>query len=47
MGRRGVYRDTVGKPEERDHLEDPGVNGNVTVKLIFMLQDVGAIDCIK
>ena len=25
MGRREVYRVLVGKPEERDHLEDPGV----------------------
>jgi hypothetical protein len=24
---RGVYRILVGKLEERDHLEDPGVDG--------------------
>jgi hypothetical protein len=25
--RRGVYRVLVGKPEVRDHLEDPGSDG--------------------
>jgi hypothetical protein len=27
--RRGVYRILVGKPEDRDHLEDPGVDGRI------------------
>jgi hypothetical protein len=25
----------VGKPEERDHLEDPGIDGRVKLKWIF------------
>jgi hypothetical protein len=33
--RRGVYRVLVGRPEERDHLEDPGVDGKI-LKCIFM-----------
>jgi len=33
--RRGVYRLLVGKPEERDHLEDPGVDGRTLLKWIF------------
>jgi len=24
--RRGIYRVLVGKPEEKDHLEDPGID---------------------
>ena len=27
--RRGVYRVLVGKPEGRDHLEEPGVDGRI------------------
>jgi len=33
--RRGVYRLLVGKPEERDHLEDPRVDGRTLLKWIF------------
>ena len=29
--RRGVYRVLVGKPEEKHHLEDPGVEGRIYV----------------
>jgi hypothetical protein len=25
--RRGVYRDVVGKPEGKNHLGDPGIDG--------------------
>jgi hypothetical protein len=31
MGRREVYGVLVGKPEERDHLEDPGIYGRITL----------------
>jgi len=30
--RRGVYGVLVGKPEERDHLEDPGVDGRIILR---------------
>jgi len=38
--RRGVYRVLVGKPEgERDHLEDPGVDGRLILRWIFRKWD--------
>jgi len=33
--RRGVYGVLVGKPEERDHLKDRGVNGRIILRWIF------------
>jgi hypothetical protein len=30
--KRGAYRDLVGKPEGRNHLEDPGVDGRIKLK---------------
>jgi hypothetical protein len=33
--RRGAYRALVGKPEGRNHLIDPGVDGRIMLKLIF------------
>jgi hypothetical protein len=33
--RRGAYKVLVGKPEERNHLEDPGVDGRTILKWIF------------
>jgi hypothetical protein len=27
--RRGVYRGLVGKPEEKNHLGDPGIDGRI------------------
>jgi hypothetical protein len=33
--RRGIYRVLVGKPEKRDHLGDPGVNGRIILRRIF------------
>jgi hypothetical protein len=38
--RRGVYKVLVGKPEGKNHLEDPGVGGRITVKWIFRKWDV-------
>jgi hypothetical protein len=36
MGKmRGVYRFLVGKPEGKNNLGDPGVDGRITLKLIF------------
>jgi hypothetical protein len=43
--RRGAYRVLVGKPQERDHLEDPGEDGWITLKCIFKMWD-GAVDWI-
>jgi hypothetical protein len=33
--RRGAYRVLVGKPEERGHLEDGGVDGRIKLIWIF------------
>ena len=40
--RRGVYRVLLGKTEVRNHLEDPGVDGRIIIKLIFETVDGGA-----
>jgi hypothetical protein len=32
---RGAYRILVGRPEGRNHLEDPGVDGRIILKWIF------------
>jgi hypothetical protein len=33
--RRGAYRALVGKPEGRNHLKDPDVDGRIILKFIF------------
>jgi hypothetical protein len=33
--RRGVYSVVVGKPEGKNHLEDPGVDGRIILRSIF------------
>jgi hypothetical protein len=33
--RSSAYRVLVGKPEGRNHLEDPGVDGRIILKWIF------------
>ena len=38
--RRGVYRVLVGNLKERGHLGDPGVDGRIKLRWIF-LQEVG------
>jgi hypothetical protein len=40
--RRGAYMALVGKPEGRNHLEDPGVDGRIILKWIFERLGVGA-----
>jgi len=32
---RGVYRVLVGKGDGRNHLEDPGADGKIILRLIF------------
>ena len=39
--RRSAYRVLVEKPDERDDLEDPGVDGMIILKWIFRKWDVG------
>ena len=40
---RGVYRVLLGNLNERDHLEDPDIDGKITLKWIFKTWD-GGID---
>ena len=40
--RRGVYRHLLEKPEERNHLGDPGVDGRIIFRWIFRKCYVGA-----
>jgi hypothetical protein len=39
--RRGVCNVLVGNLRERDHLEDPGVGGRITLRWIFRKWNVG------
>jgi len=41
--RRGVYKVLGGNPRERNHLEDPSVNGRIILRWIFRKWDVGAL----
>jgi hypothetical protein len=40
--RRGAYNSLVGKPEGRNYLNDPGVDGRIILKWIFEILDAGA-----
>ena len=40
--RRAVYRVLVGNLMERDYMEDPGVDGRIILRWIFMNWNVGA-----
>jgi len=44
--RRGVYRFLVGKPEGKNHLGDPGVDGRIILRWILTKWNVGGIDWI-
>jgi hypothetical protein len=39
--RRGAYRVLVAKPEGRNHLEDPGIDGRIILKRILEKRDGG------
>jgi hypothetical protein len=39
--RRGVYWVLVGKPEGKNHLEDPDIDGKITLKWIYKKWDGG------
>ena len=39
--RRGAYRILVGRPEGKNHLENPGVDGRIILKCIFEKWDRG------
>jgi hypothetical protein len=42
MGDRGgAYRVLVGRPEGRNHLRDPGIDGRIILKWIFKTWDGG------
>jgi hypothetical protein len=38
---RNAYRVLVGKPEGRNHLEDPSVDGRIILRWIFEKRDRG------
>ena len=40
-GRIGAHVVLVRKPEAKNHLEDPGVDGTIILKWIFMKRDGG------
>jgi hypothetical protein len=40
--RRGAYRFWCGNLRERDHLEDPGIDGMIILRWIFRTWDEGA-----
>jgi hypothetical protein len=37
-----IYRGFAGKPERKNHLEDPGVDGRIILRWIFRKWDVRA-----
>jgi hypothetical protein len=39
---RVLYRVRMGRPEKRDSLEDPGIDGRIILRWIFKKWDVGA-----
>jgi len=41
-----AYRVLMGKPEGRNHLEDPGVDGRIILRWIFRKWDGGCMDWI-
>ena len=44
--RRGAYMVLVGKPEGKNHLEDPDIDGRIMLKWVFRTWDGGSMDWI-
>jgi hypothetical protein len=44
---RGVYRVFVMKPEGKNHLSDPGVDGRIILRWIFRKWDVVGVDWVE
>ena len=44
---RGMYRCWWGNLRERDHWEDPDIDGRIILKWIFRKWDVGGMDWIE
>ena len=40
--RRGLFKVLVGKPEERNNLQDPGIDGRIILRWILRKWDVEA-----
>jgi hypothetical protein len=38
----GILQELVGRPEVRNHVEDPGIDGRIILKWIFKTWDGGA-----
>jgi hypothetical protein len=41
LGEKSIYRVLVGNMREKDHLGDPGVDGWITLRLIFRKWNMG------
>jgi len=39
--RRGIYKVSVGKPEGKRQLEDPGLDGRIILRWVFRMRDMG------
>ena len=45
--RRGVYRVLAGNLRERDHLEDPGLDGRIIIKMDLQKVGCGGMDWVE
>ena len=43
-GGRGAYRVLMGKPEGRNHLKDPGIDGRIILKMDLREVGCGSMD---
>jgi hypothetical protein len=47
MGRGEAHKVLVGKPEGKNHWEDPGVDGRIILRWIIRKWEVGGMDWIE